>query len=388
VPTITPKPARSAGARPLSRGDRGADVRALQRALDQRAAPRRYPAIVVDGELGEDTRRAWVDLGCALGLRPQTLDGEQIPIGGQRLVASPEKRSAAQIGGARDRADHLASRSILMDGTPLFWGLAAPLVQARARGWTGRVVSGDRRADVARRFGKRSQAELWSCHSRRMSTGSRPSDCGGDCLPAHPPGRSSHELCSDAIAFQGPVGRELPWWQLGLDVTASEQLPAILAGLGYRARRPYRRAAEDADHINFERSPGPAPPPTAHHGRRGGVHAKPRPVVTLTGPDVSQFQGEVSWSEVRHAGHAFAIVKATEGREWEDPRFGEQRWAALRAAGPRRGAYPKPYIPRPWRAKGFVRWQYTDRGRCPGIAGPCDLSRFRGAPAVFDRLGF
>jgi lysozyme len=488
VPTLTPSPpATPTGARPLSRGDEGADVRALQRALNDRAAPRRYPAVAVDGRLGPGTWRAWIDIGYALGLRPETLDADAIPVGGQRLVAAPEARSPEQVARARVRAGHLASRSIAMDGTPLFWGLAAPLVEARAHGWTGRVVSGDRRSDVAERFGKKSQAKLWSCYSRKRATGACPAACGGDCLPANPPGRSSHELCSDGVAFQGPVGRELPWWQLGLDVTAADELLAILARLGYRARRPYRTAAE-AHHVNFERDPGPVLPAGRHRGS-GGVAVKPAPVVVLTGPDVSSFQGDVNWREVRQSGHTFAIVKATEGKDWDDPRFGEARWKAIAAAGLRRGAYhfgrpqagrppqvearhflaavkraggfapgdlppvldlewsrgldpaglrrwvaawvatvkdetgvqpmiytggpfwhgalgdgadafgcalwlaayvrdPTPYVPRPWRGGGYALWQYTDRGRCPGIAGPCDLSRFRGSPAAFRRLGF
>jgi GH25 family lysozyme M1 (1,4-beta-N-acetylmuramidase) len=49
---------------------------------------------------------------------------------------------------------------------------------------------------------------------------------------------------------------------------------------------------------------------------------------------------------------------------------------------------PRPFIPPPWRRGGYVFWQYTDRAHCPGINGPCDMSRFRGDPATFRRLGF
>jgi lysozyme len=290
------------------------------------------------------------------------------------------------------------------------------------------------------------------------------------------------------VGFAGPVGRELPWWQLGLDVTGSDQLLAVLARLGYGVRRPYHTAAE-AHHVNFTRDPGPVLPAAAAVHHANGTAGKPRSIVTLTGPDVSSFQGDIDWKEVRHAGHAFAIIKATEGKDWEDPRFGPGRWKAVQEAGLRRGAYhfarpqagrppqvearhflatvkraggfakgdlppvldlewsrgldaaalrrwvagwiatvktetgvqpmlytgswfwhgalgnagdsfgcplwlaayvrdPRPYIPRPWQTRGLVLWQYTDKARCPGIGGACDMSRFRGAPAVFDGIGF
>jgi lysozyme len=352
------------------------------------------------------------------------------------------------------------------------------------------VTSGDRRSHVAERFGKKSQAQLWSCFQARQAHGVCPAPCGGDCLPANPPGRSSHELCSDGVAFAGPAGRELPWWQLGLDVSESDKLLHVLTALGYGVRRPYNTPSE-FHHVNFTRDPGPV----IAGQREGDGHSpvprpkRPRPVVTHTGPDVSDYQGDIDWKEVRHAGHAFAFVKATEGRDYVDPRFGPARWAAMHAAGIRRGAYhfarpqsgrpasmeanhflsavhqaggfaagdlppvldlewsrglgssalrawamgwldhvrkatgvkpllytgewfwhgalgdshepldyplwlaayvrdPRPFVPPPWRHTGPVLWQYTDRAHCPGIAGPCDMSRFRGDPASFRRLGF
>lgn len=489
---MTTKPHRSL---PLAHGHHGTEVRALQHALNARAVARRYPALVADGELGAATWRAWKDIGYSLGFMPETLDADAIPIGAQGLLVQPQMRSAAQLARARARSTGLTTRSITMDGTPLFWGLAAPLVEARAHGWSGQVTSGDRRSGVAERFGKKSQAKLFSCFQARKARGVCPGPCGGDCLPANPPGRSSHELCSDGVAFTGPVGRELPWWQLGLDVSQSDQLLHILTALGYGVRRPYNTPSE-FHHVNFTRNPGPVIPPGHGHGQgqaQSASHAqrprRPRPVVTHTGPDVSMFQGDVNWKEVRHAGHGFAFVKATEGKDYVDPRFGHGRWAAMLAAGLRRGVYhfarpqsgrppsieahhflatvhqaggfakgdlppvldlewsrgltpsavrawaigwldevrkatgvrpllytgewfwhgsvgnssepvgyplwlaayvrdPRPFVPPPWRHTGPALWQYTDRAHCPGIPGPCDMSRFRGDPATFRRLGF
>lgn len=53
----------------------------------------------------------------------------------------------------------------------------------------------------------------------------------------------------------------------------------------------------------------------------------------LRGVDVSDGQGDIDWSRVRQAGIRFAGVKATEGEDFVDPRFGEGRVRAMRDAG-------------------------------------------------------
>ena len=56
------------------------------------------------------------------------------------------------------------------------------------------------------------------------------------------------------------------------------------------------------------------------------------------GVDVSSHQGEVDWEQVAGDGIAFAYVKATEGGDFVDARFGEN-WDGASAAGLDRGAY-------------------------------------------------
>jgi lysozyme len=56
------------------------------------------------------------------------------------------------------------------------------------------------------------------------------------------------------------------------------------------------------------------------------------------GVDVSHHQGAIDWPRVRAAGVAFAIVKATEGGDFIDPRFAEN-WRDAGRAGLLRGAY-------------------------------------------------
>ena len=56
------------------------------------------------------------------------------------------------------------------------------------------------------------------------------------------------------------------------------------------------------------------------------------------GIDVSHHQGPIDWSAVETAGVRFAWMKATEGGDWQDPRFAAN-WAAAGGTGVLRGAY-------------------------------------------------
>lgn len=72
--------------------------------------------------------------------------------------------------------------------------------------------------------------------------------------------------------------------------------------------------------------------------------AKPHPGVArahrypIHGIDISKWQGEIDWSEVKRAGTAFAFIKATEGGDHLDERF-QANWEGARRAGVPRGAY-------------------------------------------------
>jgi lysozyme len=58
----------------------------------------------------------------------------------------------------------------------------------------------------------------------------------------------------------------------------------------------------------------------------------------VRGIDVSHHQGEIDWPRVAGAGIRFAYLKATEGRDFRDPRFAHN-WDAAAKAGLARGAY-------------------------------------------------
>lgn len=148
------------------------------------------------------------------------------------------------------------NETVAFDGVPVFRGLALMLQDCRDHGWGGRLNSADRREGVAERYGRMSQAFLfaawvaWSTRRvllRGFSSSSPPN-------PANPVGRSTHDLHSDGVAYRGPVGRPLAWWQLGMDADDAERLRAVATSLGYSAFRPYADGRE-AHHVNLRSNP-------------------------------------------------------------------------------------------------------------------------------------
>lgn len=59
---------------------------------------------------------------------------------------------------------------------------------------------------------------------------------------------------------------------------------------------------------------------------------------TVSGIDVSHYQGEISWPEVVGSGVAFVYIKATQGLTGVDSQF-QANWNGARGAGLLRGAY-------------------------------------------------
>lgn len=66
----------------------------------------------------------------------------------------------------------------------------------------------------------------------------------------------------------------------------------------------------------------------------------------VQGIDVSQWQGDIDWDQVRASGVRFAYIKATEGGDHLDTKF-RQNWVAAKRAGVPRGAYHFMYWCRP-----------------------------------------
>lgn len=155
----------------------------------------------------------------------------------------------------RKRKAAKLNATVTFDGVPVFRGHALVLGEARKRGWTGELTSGDRREGVPERYGKLSQAKLYAAWVAYSTRGVIPSFMHGQRPnPANPPGRGTHELRSDGVAYRGPVGRPLAWHQLGLDATKADELRATLNRLSFKARRPYVDPREQ-HHSNLYRNP-------------------------------------------------------------------------------------------------------------------------------------
>ena len=67
----------------------------------------------------------------------------------------------------------------------------------------------------------------------------------------------------------------------------------------------------------------------------------------IQGIDVSKYQGDIDWAQVKASGVKFAYIKATEGGDHIDAKF-QQNWNGAKAAGLPRGAYHFVYWCRPW----------------------------------------
>jgi hypothetical protein len=87
---------------------------------------------------------------------------------------------------------------------------------------------------------------------------------------ANPPGRSTHELKSDGVAYSGPVGRRLLWWQCGIDIDDGHVAAFIksAASHGYTATITYPGSRVEYHHVNFRKAPRFGPP-ALKKGSRG-----------------------------------------------------------------------------------------------------------------------
>jgi hypothetical protein len=75
----------------------------------------------------------------------------------------------------------------------------------------------------------------------------------------NPPGHSTHELFSDAVAYPGvPNGHALDWWQQGIDVLVqdADHWIAVARYHGWQMHRPYPAGVE-YHHLNFSAVPEP-----------------------------------------------------------------------------------------------------------------------------------
>ncbi|HVW58363.1 MAG TPA: GH25 family lysozyme [Rhizobiaceae bacterium] len=112
--------------------------------------------------------------------------------------------------------------------------------------------------------------------------------------------------------------------------------------------RIYRTKFRDSDPVDFGR----------HSPRRMEVH----------GVDVSRWQGNIDWGQLRDQGANFAYIKATDGGDHVDPMF-MRNWRGAEEAGLKRGAYHFFYWCRPAseQADWFIRNVPNDPDALPPV---------------------
>lgn len=133
----------------------------------------------------------------------------------------------------------------VISGCPVNY-LIAPyfeLLRKKSGATFNSIYRGDDAAWILRKHGKHSQRELYNT------------------LPpgyANPPGRSTHELRSDGVAYPLPIGSRLDWWQQGIDVNDGdvERMKWEASRLGWHLFQPYRAGIE-FHHLNFSHRPWP-----------------------------------------------------------------------------------------------------------------------------------
>jgi hypothetical protein len=115
------------------------------------------------------------------------------------------------------------------------------LLAKEAKATINSIYRGSDAAWLLHRYGKHTQAELYAT----LPAGT-----------ANPPGRSTHELRSDGVAYGGPVGRHLEWWQQGIDVNDGDVRRMIKAAEshGWHLFQPYHAGVE-FHHLNFYHKP-------------------------------------------------------------------------------------------------------------------------------------
>ncbi|MEM9525971.1 MAG: GH25 family lysozyme [Bacteroidota bacterium] len=103
----------------------------------------------------------------------------------------------------------------------------------------------------------------------------------------------------------------------------------------------------------------------------------------VTGVDVSHYQGVIDWKALAADGHAFAFIKATEGKQLKDVAFAAN-WVEAGRTGMRRGAYHffRPEVAPATQAKNFFSTVTLHPGDLPPVLDVEDRGRLSPAQLV------
>jgi peptidoglycan hydrolase-like protein with peptidoglycan-binding domain len=104
---------------------------------------------------------------------------------------------------------------------------------------------GDDARELLRRNGKMSQQQLWDGWEARKP----------GFNPANRPGKSTHELRNDGVAYRGRAGRKLFWWQCGMDWTNSRGVVQAFKAAGFQAAITYPTNPREQHHVNLRKEP-------------------------------------------------------------------------------------------------------------------------------------
>jgi len=109
-----------------------------------------------------------------------------------------------------------------------------------------------------RRLGKMSQQQLYDCFRESKRIGRCPDRCHGNCNPANPPGKSTHERRNDGVAYTWWIPFfKLPVWARGIDVQR-DRVAAFCAEArreGFTVTLTYPSSPNEAQHVNFRKEP-------------------------------------------------------------------------------------------------------------------------------------
>lgn len=105
---------------------------------------------------------------------------------------------------------------------------------------------------LLKQIGKMSQRQLFNCSLNCVPS------CRGNCNPANPPGKSTHERRNDGVAYRTfRIGALLPYWARGIDVQR-DRVPAFIreaAEEGWLVTQTYPGSVAESQHVNFRKRP-------------------------------------------------------------------------------------------------------------------------------------
>jgi hypothetical protein len=164
----------------------------------------------------------------------------------------------------------------LIDNCPVPTELAEEIQQIKQLSGAS-LNSCDRSTDaepLLLKCGKHSQKELYQMFCNHVPGAN----------PANPPGHSTHERRNDGIAYPGPTGEALEYWQVGMDWNNPPAAMEAARKRGWIATVTYPLSAHETQHVNFRKEPE-AGVPNAKPGSDGpAVHEITHVLATIRSP--------------------------------------------------------------------------------------------------------